>query len=36
MAKANGSGYQPIHGRCKSCGYEIARTLISSESSSEL
>jgi hypothetical protein len=30
IAKPNGSGYQPIHGRCASCRYEIAWALISS------
>jgi hypothetical protein len=30
IAKANGSGYRPIHGRCATCGYEIAWALISS------
>jgi endogenous inhibitor of DNA gyrase (YacG/DUF329 family) len=30
IAKRIGSGYQPIHGRCATCGYEIAWALISS------
>jgi ribosomal protein S27AE len=27
IAKPNGSGFQPIHGRCPSCGYEISMAL---------
>jgi hypothetical protein len=30
IAKPNGSGYRPIHGRCATCGYEIAWALITS------
>jgi endogenous inhibitor of DNA gyrase (YacG/DUF329 family) len=29
IAKRNGSGYRPIHGRCSVCGYEVAWALIS-------
>jgi hypothetical protein len=30
IAKPNGSGYQFIHGRCTTCGYEISWALITS------
>ena len=30
IARRNGSGYRLIHGRCATCGYEIAWALISS------
>ena len=29
--RRDGRGLQSIHGRCASCGYEIAWTLISSQ-----
>ena len=31
IAKPNGSGYQPVHGRCATCKYEISWALITPE-----
>jgi len=36
IAKPDSRGFQPIHGRCATCGYEIAWTIITSESSSQI
>jgi hypothetical protein len=36
IAKPDASGLQPIHGRCATCGYEIAWAMISSESPSQI
>jgi endogenous inhibitor of DNA gyrase (YacG/DUF329 family) len=30
IAASNGSGYQPVHGRCATCGYKIAWALFTS------
>ena len=30
IATSNGSGYQPFHGRCATCGYKIAWALFTS------
>jgi hypothetical protein len=29
VAKPNGSGFQPIHGLCSTCGYEISWAVFS-------